>query len=270
MADGTQQVATVKQRSPEHPSIDLRQAITRARVFYEHERFNYAAVDVAKAHWGYGPVSSSGLRILAALIHFGLLEATGDGGQRRVRLTELAKSILVDNRDTSPERDEALRKAALRPRIYAALWKEWSDGLPSDSQMEFDLVRTYKFNPDSVRAFIKDFKATIAYANLLGSPNEDKPDVESIHEKLRRAEEFRPFSQSNASPQATTMSATQFESNAAPPLDLPIPLMGGRRAILRIPPVLSQAEYDLILEMVSESMARMRPMIVRSPAEGGP
>src|SRR5206468_3409095 len=120
---------------------DLAEAIERAKQFYEHERFNYAPTQVAVTDLGYTAKSSSGLRALAALLHFGLLEEEGSGEDRRVRLSDLGKRIVLDTREGSKEREGAISEAALRPRLYQALWERWGPHLPSDSNMEYDLLR---------------------------------------------------------------------------------------------------------------------------------
>jgi len=274
MAEDAKDLAQVKQRSPEHPGVSLKEALGRAQEFYKHESFNYASVDVAKAHWGYGPVSSSGLRLLAALIHYGLLEEQGAGAQRRVRLTALAKAILVDRREDSTERSAALRKAALNPKLIKTLWDQWGPNIPSDPSMEFDLIQKYKFNPGSVRSFIRDFKETVTYAGLAQSSSllnsQDKADERGAPAELPKPWDFPGvFSPFNTTPPRATMPSTQQDQGAVP-LDLPIPLRGGRRAVLRIPTELSQAEYELILDMVKDTMEKMRPMIVTPEPVAGP
>ncbi len=264
-----------KQRSPEHPSLNLEEALSRAHQLYDHESFNWTAADVAKRHWGYGPLSSSGLRTLAALIHYGLLEETGGGPKRRVRLTNSARSILIDRREDATERDAAIRKAALTPKLFEVLWAEWGPRLPSEANMEFDLIQKYKFNPVSVRAFIKDFKATVAYARLGEDAAEDKPiEPEQAakpaeHTYPKQPEHAFPL-RGNPSPQGTSMPQVQQDPGTSLPIDVTIPLLSGRRAILRIPASLSDIEYDLILDIVKDNMAKMKPIIVPTSTEGGP
>lgn len=261
-----------KMRSPEHPVIGLQEAVSRAQEFYNHESVNYAAVDVAKKHWGYGRLSSSGMRTLAALIHYGLLEETGAGTDRRVRLTKLARAILLDRREDATERNEALRVAALNPKLYATLWKQWGPTLPSEASMEFDLVQKYSFNPDSVRAFIKGFKATMAFANVAQSgnlPNGGDNDPPSEEPAAAALPEVRMPPPRQNSPQVAQMPAIQADSTAVP-LDVAIPLGFGRRAVLRIPSVISQKEYDLILKSVQDNMEMYREMIVAPPVVGEP
>ena len=49
-----------KVRSPSFPFIGLREALDRARAFYEAEQRNAARPETAAAHWGYSPKSSGG------------------------------------------------------------------------------------------------------------------------------------------------------------------------------------------------------------------
>ena len=50
----------------------------------------------ARQHWDYGPSSSGGIQTEAALKQFGLLEVSGRGNQRRLKLSELAVRLVGD------------------------------------------------------------------------------------------------------------------------------------------------------------------------------
>ena len=47
-------------RSPNYPSINLENAITRARELYEAEHTHPATADVASRHWGYKSAAAGG------------------------------------------------------------------------------------------------------------------------------------------------------------------------------------------------------------------
>lgn len=84
-----------RNRSPAHPAFDLKTALERTRIFYDCEHFSWAPLASTLKQWGYGPKSSSGLRTLAALRHFSLLDETGTGRERCFRLSALAQTILL-------------------------------------------------------------------------------------------------------------------------------------------------------------------------------
>lgn len=153
-------------RSPSYPAIDLKAAIERARVFYQHEKRSAANVQVAAQHWGYSFSSSGGKQVLAALIAYGLMEDKGSGEQRQVALTDLAFRILLDERPDSAERDDAIRRAALLPRIHAELFSKWPDGLPSDPNLRHYLLIEKKFNENAVDDFIRKLRTTADFAKI--------------------------------------------------------------------------------------------------------
>lgn len=160
-------------RSPSFPSIDLKAAIERARNFYQHEKRSPANILVASKHWGYSPQSSGGKQVLAALIAFGLMEDKGSGDQRQVKLTDLALRILLDERPDSAERYEALKRAAMMPKIHAELFAKWSDELPSNANLRHYLLIDKKFNENSVDDFIKELRSTAEFANIYASARGD-------------------------------------------------------------------------------------------------
>jgi hypothetical protein len=153
-------------RSPSYPAIDLKSAIDRAQVFYMHEKRSESSVSVAAQHWGYSIASSGGKQVLAALIAYGLMEDKGSADQRRVKLTDLALRILLDEREDSSERDEALRRAALMPKIHAELFAKWPNELPSNPNLRHYLLIEKKFNENAVDDFIKELRITADFAKL--------------------------------------------------------------------------------------------------------
>ncbi len=217
------------------------------------------------------------MRQLAALIHFGLLEETGGGATRRVRLTILAKAILLDRRENTTERDAALRKAALNPTIYATLWKEWGPALPSEASMEYELVTKYKFNPDSVRAFIKDFRASVIMAKLGQStdvrdaPEDRQTDDGQTVTPVTRQTPLIPKSPPPSHGGGEPMPQVQpdMPGNLAP-FDITILLSGGRRAVLRMPVGISQDDFDRILRVMPSQLEENKPVLVVAPPTNPP
>src|SRR5690606_17547047 len=112
-------------RSPAYPFIALDKAVARADALRRAVGKNDTRVVSAVHHWGYGPKSSGGIQTVAALKHFGLLEDSGSGQDRRVKLTDLANRILLDQRPNSIERQELIKRAALNPKMHQELWERW-------------------------------------------------------------------------------------------------------------------------------------------------
>ncbi len=189
---------------------------------------------------------------LAALRKFGLLEEVpGDGG-RQLALTRLAVTILLSE---SPEQQEdrlrALREAALLPESHRHLWEKWGPNLPQDSAVRLYLHLERKFNRTVLDVFIKQYKKTIAFAELDHSEAHPAQRVEAPapsddEEKARGASsESGTTRVSNeglsrasliAGPsQALTGSTSTGDQAGLGTIELTVPLKDGINFYLRIP-----------------------------------
>jgi hypothetical protein len=151
-------------RSPSYPGIGLAAAIGRAEELYERENRLPASVPTVLKHWGYSPKSGPGFSTLAAVKQFGLIEDEGRGDVRRVRLSSLGLRIVQDKRPGSPERQDAIRQAALHPTVYADLWREFG-AAASDDNLEYSLL-TKHFSDSAAKDIVRGYRAAIALANL--------------------------------------------------------------------------------------------------------
>ena len=194
-------------RSPAYPGINLDTAIKRARTFYSKERRNSANVAVAVQHWDFKPTSGGGFIVIAAMKSFGLMVEDGAGAGRTVKLSELALRILLDEREVSPEREAAIKIAALSPKIHAQLWKKHGPDLPSEGNLRHELIFGMKFNENSVDDFIKKYKDTIAFAKLTSS------DSISLGLEDKRHDESEGDGDTESHPALEVGTYVQWESN---------------------------------------------------------
>jgi len=174
-------------RSPKFPFIDLKTAIERADAFYQSEKRNSASIPVAMKAWGYNDKSSGGLQTVSALKEFGLMEDSGSGDGRRVKLTDRALRINLDKREDSQDRSKLIKEAALLPKIHSSLWQQHQGELPSDNNLRHYLLFDYEtpFNENTVEDFIAQFRATLAFAKLTASDSissdvGDKDEAEAV------------------------------------------------------------------------------------------
>src|ERR1035437_221785 len=180
-------------RSPNYPGINLETAIQRAQKFWENEKRNSANVAVAMKHWGFTKPTSQSIVTLAAVKSFGLFDDSESGENRKIKLSELALKIILDQRQVSPDREAAIKEAALKPVIHSKLWLRWGSQLPSDENLRHALIFEYKFNENAVDGFIGEFKDTITYAKLKNSDSvtNQEGDINEAEEitKEERSEE---------------------------------------------------------------------------------
>lgn len=151
-------------RSPSYPSIDLERAIGRARELWERDKQFSTPVLAAVKLWGYkGLTGPSGMTV-AALKKFGLIEDEGSKSDRKIRVTDLAVTIL--NHPESKVREAAIREAALNPGIHALMWGEYGSSLPSDDNLMWMLTREMGFTETGAREFLREYRQTVRFAGL--------------------------------------------------------------------------------------------------------
>ena len=151
-----------RHRSPNYPSVGLKEAITRTEN-YMKVNFKAAALPEAAAKAiGFSSAHGSAMSVLAALKKFGLMEDK-DGRvvptQRGIEIVNLPK--------TDERRLKAIRDAAVRPPLYAELLEQYkATKIPSDEVLEGELT-TYKgFSANAAKEFIKGFRETLEFAGL--------------------------------------------------------------------------------------------------------
>lgn len=111
---------------------------------------------VAFEVWGLKPRSSQALTTISALKKFYLLEALPQRGpdSGKVRVSDLALSILLDAREDSTEREKLVQQAALKPSIHSELWEHYDGKLPGDAALRFHLQRERKFTESGEGDFL--------------------------------------------------------------------------------------------------------------------
>jgi hypothetical protein len=157
-----------KDRSPNFPFISLEKAIERATAFFDVERRNAAPVPVAVKRWGYAEKSSGGIQTIAALKSYRLMEDSGRGSERKIKLTEVALRILSPKPGSS-DREDAIRIAAISPARMAEVFKENQEHPPSDATLLWQLINEKHFTEESAAEFVKIWNKNKDYSRLYSS-----------------------------------------------------------------------------------------------------
>lgn len=158
-------------RSPAYPSFPVEKAISQVQILYKNEGKYETPAGTATAAWGYSIKSSGGRQALATLKYYGLIEVSGDGDGRKVKVSSIALDILQDTREDETEKQKLIRKVALAPAIHKALFDAYPDGLASDGTVTHYLVKEQGYSPDAARDVLAEFKQTCAYAGLYAAAN---------------------------------------------------------------------------------------------------
>jgi hypothetical protein len=156
-------------RSPNYPFLTLEKGIEFVKGIYEHHNRYSVATEVAAKDMGVSPKGSYLAQHLAALSQYGLIDLEGETGSRKIKISDLAFKIMVDQRPDSEERDGLIKEAALKPTTFRKIFDAYPSGLPADSAIEYKLKAELAFNPKSVGDFISNFKSTMDYAKVYKS-----------------------------------------------------------------------------------------------------
>jgi len=166
-------------RSPSFPFISLRVAIDRVRSLEEKYFHHQARMSNALNVWGYNPKSSGGLRTVASLKAYGLIDDSGSGQDRKIRVSKLGLKILKDQRPGIY--DVAVKDAALKPKMFSKFKNDWGFPRPPDPEVLSELTLDYKFDESAAKKFLKVYDDTFKFAKLdssdsLSGGNEDSEE----------------------------------------------------------------------------------------------
>jgi hypothetical protein len=153
-------------RSPAYPGLDLKRALEKAKALHDAEGKYAAPMPSAFAAWGYSAKSSGGRETRAALRYFGLITVEGDSETGKVKLTEKALRVLLDQREDQTEKKALIRELALTPAVHKQLLKDYPDGIVSDASVIHSLMFDHGYNQSAAGEIVTEFKATAAYAGL--------------------------------------------------------------------------------------------------------
>lgn len=153
-------------RSPAYPGIALKGALEKAKALYNAEGKYAAPVPSAFKAWGFSEKSSGGRELRAALRYFGLITVDGDGDSGKVKLTDDALRVLLDEREDQTEKHAIIRRLALNPAIHKKLMEKFPEGIKSDGTVEHYLVFDEGYNKAAAGEIVTEFKETAIYAGL--------------------------------------------------------------------------------------------------------
>lgn len=194
-----------KTRSPNYPAVALERAVALAKNLYQKIRFNSVPVAIAMQQIGYNLNGGAGRRALAALRAYGLVTIEGENEEnQKLSLSDIAKPLVLDN---APEREakEALKKAALRPKLFQKLWNEFGGADITPESLVWHLITGMGFTEEAAKAAIHHYKAAVDYASLQGNDAapaaDEQEDVPPPEEKGNEVDNKPPVRQNIAARQ---------------------------------------------------------------------
>lgn len=153
-------------RSPAYPGFSLKRALEQADALFKQEGEYEAPLSSTVGAWGYSEKSSGGRQALATMKYYGLIDISGDGPSRMVKISDIAKRILLDKREDQTEKNRLIRQVALNPAAHASLFQKYGQGLASDGSVEHFLVFEEGFKPGAAKDLLAEYKDTAEFAGL--------------------------------------------------------------------------------------------------------
>jgi len=203
--------AVKRDRSPKFPYVGLGKALERIQVLYDKvKRYDARVADIA-GDWQLSAKSSSTDRTVAALQSFGLVEDSGSGDTRKIRLTELGARILMDVRPGV--REKLLAEAAMKPPIILDYARRWSGGRPDEAHALSQLQFEGGFTSEGAKMFLRVFDETIRFVIGSSSDTSTDPTPPDNQESVDRPSETNspPNKSSSAAPPQTIVTALAGE-----------------------------------------------------------
>lgn len=235
-----------RHRSPAYPSISLPEAVEKARALYQREKMNPFTPEVALDHWRYDAGSGNGMRAIAALKQYGLLDEKKTGNDRELRFTDLGIDILIPETVDSSEHLHSLREAALAPVVFRDIWDRRSEhGLPSDRNLERYLIKEKKFNPAAVPSLIRIFRESLKYAKIQEDDAVDKDDAAPPNK------DGPPKDFTGSHGNHPNWPAFEPQGNG-PMRELTITLPSTREVKIRIPEKLDSQDFDFMTDLIKK------------------
>lgn len=152
-------------RSPAYPSFPVQKALEQIKALYEQERRYWAPLASAVKSWGYGAKSNVGRQALATMKYYGLVDISGEGDARRIKVSETALKILRNLRQDNIEKRQLIHRVAMMPSAHKLLEDEYPIELASDETVQYFLIEN-GFNEQSARELLEEFKETASFIGL--------------------------------------------------------------------------------------------------------
>ena len=169
-------------RSPNYPSIPLREAIERIRPLYQAIHTRVADREIIAQNLGYKGLNGRSLTMIASLVSYGLLLKEGKG---RLRVSDRTVSIMELSRG-NPERADAVRESSFAPPVFAQLDEDFGDGAVRDEALKHylvkkgflpaaaeEIIRVYRDNLDLVQEEVRAYDAPLTPQPTPKSPSRE-------------------------------------------------------------------------------------------------
>jgi hypothetical protein len=160
-----------KNRSPNYPSVPLKDAIADIEAVFKKDMRNKMSADTVVKHLGYTSLNGRSLKKVATLKAYGLLDGRGD----ELRVTEDAIEIIAEAAN-SPKWQEKVKAAVFKPKVFEDINTHYEGARPSAEGLHSFLLKA-GFTFEAIDTIIKVYMANF---DLLAPMNLEKNNQDGM------------------------------------------------------------------------------------------
>ncbi len=224
-----------RERSPRAPSMPLEDAVQKVTQIYDREGLHAVPLDVAAGHIGYKDARNGAAKsALASLRGYGLIAYAPNSKLLVSKDVQVFK--FAPNEET---KKQILINWLRQPSVIANLLDKYSDHLPSEKTLLFDLIQS-GFTEGTAKEFVEVFKKSVDFTHYY----ESKPQVQTeTPEDLNHGAGEDPGKPAEGKPDQSNRKGHDSDR-------IPVRLSGGRRAWLEIPVPFFEQDKERIKKQV--------------------
>jgi len=144
------------------PQVDLFWAIQPLADLHKRAKRQPVSIDELATAWYLDPEGTEMVDTIEALLAYGFLEHSGQGSERRFRVSELGQRVREPPDDNVHR--QGMLEAALKPALLAAYLERWSAGRPEDDICIAELKAEHGFTENQAKHFIRVFEGAYFWA----------------------------------------------------------------------------------------------------------
>lgn len=148
--------------SPFFPRIELGWALQFIRDLYTRAKCEPVSIADAAAAWDLDPQCTATVESIDALLAYGFVEQSGQGSERRIRISELGWRVLEHPDQTVQH--QGMAEAALKPALIAHYIEHWGAARPDEDVCISELKSEHGFTDKEAKQFIRVFAAASFFA----------------------------------------------------------------------------------------------------------
>lgn len=238
----------VKTRSPQCPSISIREAIEKTDSIYKKENKHPVANDAIAQSLGYKSANNgAAARTMASLSYFGLLNKAGNG--------KLCVSADYEKYSFAPNnkiKQEFLTKWIQSPKVFSEVIGKYGYNLPSANALKYDLIER-GFKPDAADNAVDVLRDSVSFlmentddVSALHKPTIEEPYSDEVTDDIEYPAEEVIKPSVKAVPTNSTSDAFRI---------IPVFLPNNREAALHLPRPFNQKDREIIKRQLDAILA---------------